>query len=129
MGAVEPETGESFHLFMPSTTKVTFRIFVEELSKVYPNHKIVLIHDGAPWHQIESRCDNIELWQMPAYSPELNPIERLWKWIRENLLHNRFFDSLEELEQTLCQFLQDVSTLKQTILSVCTIRYKECSGE
>lgn len=79
ISALEPETGESFHLWMSKTTKVTFEIFVSELGKAFPNDSIVLITDNADWHDIQSPCQNIEFMRLPPYSPKLNPIERLTK--------------------------------------------------
>jgi hypothetical protein len=69
IGAVEPATGESFHLFIPFTTQQTFEVFVCEFAKVYPDQKIVKIKDGAPWHRIQSPEPHIELWTLPADLP------------------------------------------------------------
>lgn len=121
ISAIEPQSGDNFHLWMPKTTKVTFEIFVSELSKAFADDSIVLITDNASWHDIESPCDNVELMKLPPYSPNLNPIERLWKWIRDHYLHNQFFEKIDELEQTLIEFLQKESLLKETIQSVCAI--------
>lgn len=75
ISAIEPESGESFHVWMPKTTKVTFEIFVSELGKAFPNDSIVLITDNASWHDIESPCNNVEFMKLPPYSP----------WTRKNL--------------------------------------------
>lgn len=114
ISAIETQSGENFHpcladrqIWMPKTTKVTFEIFVSELSKAFADDSIVLITDNASWHNIESPCDNVELMKLPPYSPNLNPIERLWKWIRDHYLHNKFFEKIDELEQTLIEFLSD----------------------
>ena len=121
IGAVEPLTGEGFHLFIPFTTQQSFTVFVSEFAKVFPEGNIVLIKDGASWHRIKSPQEHIELWTLPPYSPELNPIEQLWQWMRDHCLNNRFFASLAELEEALTEFLANPPYLKQVIQSVCTM--------
>ncbi len=123
MGAVEPLTGDNFHLFVPFTAKESFTVFVREFARSFPNNNIVLIHDGASWHNIKSPANNIELVKLPAYSPELNPIERLWQWIRNNFTHNTFFETIDELEQTLTDCFKNQTVLRQAICSVCSINY------
>lgn len=120
-GAVEPLTGENFHLFLPFTTKASFEVFVKEFALAFPDDRILLIHDGAPWHNISYPEKRIELKKLPAYSPELNPIERLWRWIRENFTHNKFFETIDELEKALTDCLNDNQRLESAVRSVCTI--------
>ena len=122
MGAVEPKTGESFHLFVSETTKETFSIFLKEFAKAFPEGNIVFIHDGASWHKVSSPAAHIELWKLPPYSPELNASEPLWKWIRDNVTHNEFFETFEHLEQALTACLRDEKKIKEAILSGGKIR-------
>lgn len=119
MGVIDPLTGDNFHLFVPFTTKESFSVFVKEFAKEFPNDRIVLIHDGASWHNISSPEKRIELLKLPAYSPELNPIEHLWQWIRNNFTHNRFFETLRELEEALIKCLKGETELRDAIRSVC----------
>lgn len=54
------------------------------------DQRVVVIWDGAPWHRAKllhekAQSLNIELIQLPGYSPDLNPIEGLWKWMREEV--------------------------------------------
>ena len=121
IGAVEPVTGESFHLFIPFTTQQAFTVFVSEFARVYPDEKIVLIKDGAPWHRIQSPSPHIELLTLPPYSPDLNPIERLWQWIRDNYTNNRFFESLCEVEQVITECIRNRQGLRDAVKSVCTM--------
>ena len=85
--AVEPLTGESLFLELPALDSVCFQIFVNELSRAYPDTVNVLVVDGAPAHvagclEIPS---NVLLFRLPPYCPELNPIERLWQDFRARL--------------------------------------------
>ena len=86
--AVAPSTGDSFSLILPEVNTQMMNIFLTHFQKHIENKKIVLIMDRAGWHcskklKIPSQ---IELIYMPPYSPELNPVERLWKWLRETCL-------------------------------------------
>lgn len=66
------------------------------------NQRIVMIWDGAPWHRSHSVRRQaaqlgIEIIQLPAYSPDLNPIEGLWKWMRTEVTQHFCHASLQEL--------------------------------
>jgi putative transposase len=60
---------------------------------------------GAGWHQTGGKLkvpDNISLLKLPAYSPELNPAETIWQYLRQNQLSNRVFDSYEAIVDACC---------------------------
>ena len=80
-GPVEPLTGESCFLVMPYCNTVCMNIFLEELSKKYPDDVILLCCDGAAWHKANALSipENIRLFFIPPYTPEMNPIEQIWK--------------------------------------------------
>ena len=80
-GAVEPITGESFFLEMPWLNGVCFQVFIDELAKTFPETLNILVLDNGRFHYAKSLKlpDNIALIFLPPYSPELNPIERLWQ--------------------------------------------------
>ena len=66
---------------------------------------------------------NIRIIIQPAYSPELNPIEKLWQYIKDHTIKNTIFKTLKELEDKVCKFIQ---TLNPTIIKkVCNINYME----
>ena len=74
--------------------------------------------DGAGWHKSKELVipDNMAIAILPAYSPELNPVEQIWKEIRMKGFYNRIFDSLDELEdnllEQLCRLENDNVTVK-----------------
>ena len=60
----------------------------------------VLLLDGAGWHQTGRKLNvpaNISLLKLPPYSPELNPVENIWQYLRQNQLSNRVFDSYDAI--------------------------------
>jgi len=97
----------------------TFRLFLEKLIRDAEigrkedgkKKKILLVLDNARYHHakilqswLEEVSDLLELFFLPPYSPDLNPIEMLWKKTRRNVTHNRFFSSLQELWYDLKQY-------------------------
>ena len=109
-GAIEPLTGESCFLVMPYCNTECMNVFLEELSNTFPRDKIILACDGAAWHKSGSLRipENIELIFIPPYTPELNPIEQIWKEIRKRGFKNEVFQTLqkvvEALRKNLCKF-------------------------
>ena len=81
------------------------------LNKAKTDKKILLVLDNARYHHakklndyIESIKDRLELFFLPAYSPEINAIEMLWKKTRRAVTHNRYFISLKEMSDELFLF-------------------------
>ena len=78
-GAVEPLTGESCFRILPYCNTACMNIFLAELSKQYPDDIILLCCDGAAWHKAGALIvpENMELFFLPPYTPEMNPIEQI----------------------------------------------------
>ena len=119
-GAVEPLSGESFFLTMPNCDTECTNIFLEKLSEQYPDDIILLVCDGAAWHKSKAlRCpENIQLLSIPPYTPEMNPIEQIWKQIRSMGFRNEVFNSLDDVMNRLCE----------TICMVTNDRIKSITG-
>jgi transposase len=100
---VAPLSGESFTLFLPEVNTDMMNIFFEELSREYPNREIIIALDQEGWHKAKDLTlpDTITLLFLPSYSPELNPIERLWQWLRKEVTHNALFYTLEDMMDAL----------------------------
>ena len=96
-GAVDPKDGESFFLVMPQCNTACMNVFLRELSKMFPDDYIVLVADGAGWHKSKGLMipSNIEIVNLPPYTPEMNPIEQIWKELRARGFRNEVFSTLE----------------------------------
>ena len=103
-GAVEPTTGDRFFLVMPYCNTDCMNVFLEYLSKEYPNDQILLVCDGAGWHKSKDLKvpGNITLLHIPPYTPEMNPIEQIWKQLRAMGFKNEVFRTLKHVENRLC---------------------------
>lgn len=117
-GAVEPLTGKSFFLIMPSCDTDCMNVFLKELSAAYPEDYIILACDGAAWHKSAGLeiPQNIKLIFIPPYTPEMNPIEQIWKEIRKRGFKNEVFSSLDKVVDRLCVTI--VSLSAETIKSI-----------
>jgi transposase len=110
-GAVDPLTGESFFLELPYLNGECFQVFLDELSAVYTDDFMIMLADNASAHTAKELVmpDNIVLLPIPSYCPELNPIERLWQYIKSKIdftLHK----TLEALKQNVADILKEKCT-------------------
>ena len=103
-GAVEPSTGESCFCIMPYCNTDCMNIFLKELSESYSKDKIILVCDGAVWHKSNGLNipKNIKIIFIPPYTPEMNPIEQIWKEIRKRGFKNEVFKTLDNVIDRLC---------------------------
>jgi putative transposase len=110
-GAVEPKTGESFFLVLPYSNTECMNAFLRELSAKYPNDRIIIVCDGAAWHRAKTLLipDNIRLIFLPPATPEMNPIEQIWKEIRKRGFRNEIFQTLDKVIDRLCDTIGDLS--------------------
>lgn len=127
-GAVEPLSGESFFLILPYCNTDCMNVFLRHLSDTYIHDKIILVCDGAAWHKAKALKipDNIRLLFLPPATPEMNPIEQIWKEIRKRGFRNEIFKTLEHvigrLCDTICSLSKDVIksiTGRDWIISLC----------
>jgi transposase len=111
-GAVEPLTGESFFLVLPYCNTDCMNIFLQKLSEKYPDDLILLVADGATWHKSKGlrTPENIEIFPLPPYTPEMNPIEQIWKEIRKCGFRNEIFQTLEKVVDRLCDTICSLSS-------------------
>ena len=93
-------------------------LFLTQLSEQYPDDVILLCCDSAAWHTSGglNLPDNIVLFYIPPYRPEMNPIEQIWKEIRKHGFHNEVFASLEKVVERLCDTICSLSN--QVISSI-----------
>jgi len=118
-----PKTGEEFTLLLPNVNIKCMNIFLNEFSKFIKNRKTLIVMDGAGWHKSDKLRfpKNIRIIIQPAYSPELNPIEKLWQYIKDHTIKNKIFKTLRELENRVCRFVQTLTP--EIIKSVCNVSY------
>jgi transposase len=105
--AVDPATGEGFCVYLPHLDSRCFETFLEHLGEVYAAHRLVIVLDNAPSH-ISKEVElpqNVSLLPLPAYSPELNPVERWFEEFRRTLA-NRPSETIGSLQDALTRILE-----------------------
>lgn len=134
-GFVIPETGELTVTkpgwFNYESVIQSFREFIK--TKPCPDgKKYCIILDNAPWHKKAIRLiwtealaeysdirENMEYISLPPYSPDLNPIEQVWRITRREKTHNRYFSSLEKLTNTLDRYFSRFFNPNKQLRNLC----------
>lgn len=117
-GAVDPVSGDSTFLILPYSNTPCMNVFLERLSTEYPNDCILLVCDGAAWHNSKKLVvpPNIKLFFIPPGTPEMNPIEQIWKELRKRGFRNEIFPTLEAVVQRLCDVVNGLE--KEVVKSI-----------
>ncbi|MEP6747513.1 MAG: IS630 family transposase [Bacteroidota bacterium] len=115
--ALSPQTGDCYSMISPLCNTEAMNEFLKQLSNHYCHYRIIIILDKAGWHMSQSLeiSDNIKLLHLNPYSPELNPVELLWREIRRKYFHNIIFESLDQVENTLQKALSNYHQQKQDV--------------
>lgn len=130
-GAVCPSRGVGAGLVLPFADGAMMTLHLAEISlHVAPNAHAVLVIDGAGWHRTGGRLrvpDNITLLHLPPYSPELNPVENVWAYLRGNQLSNRVFDSYNAIVDACCDAWNSLTASPDRIASITTRTWAQVS--
>ncbi len=108
----------------------TYLGFLKRLAGQYRHRGAILIQDNASYHKkavvwnwFAANRDWLEVHNLPPYSPEFNPTERLWQYTRKNGTHNRYFQNPGELLGTLTRVFRDMQThpelIRPSLLPFC----------
>jgi hypothetical protein len=118
--AVCPHDGQSCSLILPYADTDAMKMFLQECSEHFKSYRVIMVMDQAAWHRTSgmSEFENIRIIYQPPYSPELNPTEHLWEYIRENYLRNRTWSSMDALEEALECILKTMMERAETIQSI-----------
>ena len=102
----------------------TYLGFLKQLARRYRRQGAIMIQDNASYHKdiavwnwFKSNRHWLEGHQLPPYSPELNPTERLWQHTRKTGTHNRFFACKDALVATLTRVFEEMQSHPQLISS------------
>lgn len=124
--AVCPLQGESYSLISPVCNTALMNELLKGLSEPYLDEEILLFADSAGWHKSKelNTPSNIHLELLPPYSPDLNPSEHLWDYIREQKgFNNHTFASMDELENHQEVILKQIHQEKDYSQSLCTFHW------
>ena len=123
-GAVCPARGVAAGLVLPTVNVQAMNLHLAEISShVTDGHHAVLILDGAGWHQTGDKLtvpENISLLHLPPYCPELNPVENIWQYLRQNYLSHLVFDTYTEIVDACCEAWNALAHSPGTIRSIAS---------
>jgi transposase len=131
MTAVCPATGRAEGLIAQRLDARLTQPFLDQLSATIPaGVHVLLVWDGAGWHTAGALAvpENLTLLRLPPYSPELNPVERLWRYLREHHWSNRVYEGIGELEQAAVCGWRAACLRPELIKSVCRCEYAEAGS-
>ena len=122
-GAICPKDGKGAGLVLPSCNTEAMNLHLAEIAtQVAPSTHAVLLLDQAGWH-LSGRLvvpDNITLVPLPPKCPELNPVENVWEFMRENWLSNRIFKSYDDILDHCCYAWNKLVDQPWRIMSIGT---------
>ena len=105
-GAVCPERAVGAAVVMPWVSSEAMSVHLAAIGKaVALGAHCLLVCDGAGWHQAGQRLiipENVTLLRLPSYSPELNPIENVWEYLRGNYLSHMVWDTYDQIVDACC---------------------------
>jgi transposase len=106
-----------------SENTVAFLRYLAQQWPADPQQQTLLIWDGAPWHskaaivRQQAHALGFTLCSLPSYSPDLNPIEGLWKWMREALTQHHCYPYLYQLERACFDFIDRINLDPDAIIT------------
>ena len=124
--AVCPATGRAEGLVTPKLNARVVQTFLDGLSATIPaGTHVLLVWDGAGYHVAKALRvpANLSVLKLPPYSPELNPVERLWLYLRSHYWSNRVYEDIETLEEAAVSGWRAVCLTPEKVKTVCRCEY------
>ena len=126
LAAVCPTTGNCVGMLAPYLDTDTINVFFEQFQKeVDPNVHGVMFWDQAGFHMARHLRPppNLTLIPLPPHSPELNPVENLWHYLRSHHWSNRAYQNYDDLREAACDAWQASCIKPNLIQSICRCSY------
>ena len=120
-GAICPAQGKGVGLVLPRCTTAGMTLHLNEIAQaVTPGAHALVLVDQAGWHQSKKLVvpDNITLVPLPSKAPELNPVENIWQYMRENWISNRIFSSYSDILDHCCEAWNKLTDRPWLIMSI-----------
>ncbi len=119
---MNPESGADFTLVLPSVNADLMNLFLAYFAATLPaDVHVVIVLDGAGWHDPRALDipDNLTLVFQPPYCPELNPVERLWLYLKDRFLSIRVLDDTNAIIDACCAAWKKLLAEENRIKSLC----------
>ncbi|SEB87876.1 Transposase [Paenibacillus sp. GP183] len=106
-----------------------FLVFLKKVVAAYPTGKIVMVLDNARIHHakllesfLKEQQGRLKLVFLPPYSPELNIVEGLWKWLKADVVNNVFYHTVAEIRKNVHTFMEQIKKDPLNIIDRLCIR-------
>lgn len=128
-GAIDIDTHQVVTQFSATIDKESTLDLLEKLRKVRPNGRIYCVLDNAGYYISQDVKDfakacAIELIYLPAYSPNLNLIERLWRFMNKKIFYNKYYDEYEKFKSTCINFFKNIHCYKDELATLMTEKFE-----
>ena len=122
VGAVCPKTGQLSAMVINHVDTDVFQVFLNQFAEATEGRKIVLVLDNASWHKTKRlNWHHIKPIYLPPYSPDLNPIERLWLVMKDRFFTQWYTNDREKLTQRVCDAFNSFIKKQNEIQSICAV--------
>jgi DDE superfamily endonuclease len=121
--AVEPGTNNAFALVLPYADTAAMQVFLDRFSEtIAQDEHAVMMLDQAGWHGSNGLAvpANVTLVPLPSYSPELNPAERVWLYLKERFLSHRLLDDYDAIVKAACDAWNRLAAETGRIKTLCS---------
>jgi transposase len=121
-GAFAPETGGKFFLELPACNTECFQVFLDQFSMQNADRISIMVLDNGAFHKAErlNIPENIRLFFLPPYSPELNTAEKIWQKFKRKYT-NKFFETVEDMRKFISELV--ISLKKEEVMTRCNCKY------
>lgn len=127
-GSVNPDSGQIVISFEDKGNSSTFKKHLKKVMWEYKNDKIIMVLDNVRYHHalklrpfLEAHKDQLELMFLPPYSPNLNPIERVWWLMRKKITHNRYVETLKERKIKFWRMFSHYLIPNEDLKNICVL--------
>ena len=117
--ALSPADGCLESLIYSRADSDVMSFFLRQIADTFPDEYVVIFMDKAAWHTTGKLVipDHVSLEFLPPYSPQLNPVEVLWKELRKDHFHNKVFANMDAVENQLEEGLRNMAIDKTRVRS------------
>ncbi len=132
LGAIEPANDIGWFSTCPTLKASCLISFFKQLMRQYPIGDLYIVLDNARVHHAKlvqrfiEINNRIHLIYLPPYSPDLNPIEKFWKFVRQQITHNTYYPKFDDFQTTIVDFLSSFKHPQGVIRNLCNMYRISC---
>jgi transposase len=127
---VNPISGQIVISFAERGNSATFKKHLKRVIKSLQDEKLIIVLDNVKYHHakklkpfLEQNRERLELMFLPPYSPDLNPIERVWWFMRKKITHNRYTQTLKERKAKFWMMFSHYLYPNDDLKNICVLNY------